>query len=313
MGLLERTDPPQRLAPGARCLVGRAGTAGLQLEDRSVSAEHASLFWTGDGWAVRDLGSRNGTYVGDRRLGAGEKVDLSVGDVLRFGGAGDWVLRHAGPPTAMAAPVSHAGRLDLEQVRVADRDLLALPDEEDPDVTVRREGDHWVVEEEEKMVVADEVRIQAAGRPWVILVPPDEEQVGATTAFSAAPRPVLADAELLFGVSADEEHVELTVRLGAQSYAVKPRTHHYLLLTLARQRLEDVDAGVDDAEAGWLHAEDLQKMLRMDRRALNTQVFRARKQLAALDLDGGGDIIERRDPARQLRIGPSKIQVDRIG
>lgn len=313
MALIERMDTKERMAPGARCLVGRAGTAGLQLRDRSVSAEHASLFWTGKGWAVRDLGSRNGTFVGERRLAAGERADVGRGTVLRFGGAGQWVMRHDGPPTAMAVPVAGED-LDLDAARFAERDLLALPDEDDPDVTIRRHGEAWVVEEEDtSRGVSGHATLRAGDRTWMLFVPPDEEQVVATTAFSSAPRPTLADAHLEFGVSADEEHVTLTVRIGAESYPVKPRTHHYLLLTLARQRLEDVEQGVADSEAGWLHAEDLQRMLRMDRRALNTQVFRARRQLADFEFEGGSDIIERRDPARQLRIGPSRLTVEKLG
>jgi len=313
VALIEREDSTRRMAPGARCLIGRAGTAGLQIKDRSVSAEHASLFWTGSGWSVRDLGSRNGTYVGERRLAPGEKADLSVGDQLRFGGAEKWILRHDGPPTALAVPLNDQS-LDLDGLLSAERELLALPHEDDPDVTLHRHGEAWVLEDDDgARPTQGEARVQVAGRTWLVLVPPDTEQVVATTAFSSAPKPVLTDAHLHFGVSADEEHVTLTVTIGAQEFPVKPRTHHYLLLTLARQRLEDVEQGVDDSEAGWLHAEDLQRMLRIDRRALNTQVFRARRQLAGLDLEGGSDIIERRDPARQLRIGPSRLSVERLG
>lgn len=313
MALLERVETRTRIAPGARCLVGRVGTAGLQLVDRSVSAEHASLFWTGEGWSVRDLGSRNGTFVDDRRLAAGEKADLEVGHVLRFGGGERWRVRHVGPPTAVAIPVAH-GELAMDEAITAVQDLLAIPDEEDPDVTLRRQGDAWVVEGlDDSRSVSGVTTVVAGEREWMLYVPPDEEQVVATTAFSTAPKPALSDASLHFGVSADEEHVTLTVQIGSKAFPVKPRTHHYLLLTLARQRLDDVAEGVEDAEAGWLHAEDLQKMLRMDRRALNTQVFRARRQLAGLDFEGGTDIIERRDPARQLRLGPPKITVERLG
>ena len=313
MALLEQTDGSHRVALGARCLIGRAGTAGLQLRDRSVSAEHASLFWTGEAWSVRDLGSRNGTYVGERRLGPGEKADISVGDVLRFGRSGDFVLRHDGPPAALAVPMNGA-ELALDDLLYAERDLLGLPDEADPDVTLRRLGEGWVLEDDDSaQPVHMQARIEVGGRTWLVLVPPDTEAVVATTAFSSAPKPSLVDAHLHFGVSADEEHVTLHVRVGAQVFPVKSRTHHYLLLTLARQRLEDVENGVDDAEAGWLHAEDLQKMLRMDRRALNTQVFRARRQLAGIDIEGGSDIIERRDPARQMRIGASRIEIERLG
>lgn len=220
---------------------------------------------------------------------------------------------HDGPPTALAVPVM-SGKLEWALALAADRDLLALPDEEIPEVTIRRQIDQWTVEDEETQSRGvDGQIVRADGKVWRLFLPPDEDEVVATTAFNSGPRSSLADSILRFGVSADEEHVTLTVQSSNQFHDVKPRTHHYLLLTLARQRVKDLEAGVADSEAGWLHAEDLQKMLRMDRRTLNTQVFRARRQLSQLDLEGSGDIIERRDPARQLRIGVARIEVQRIG
>ncbi|MFK7928138.1 MAG: FHA domain-containing protein [Myxococcota bacterium] len=313
LGVLRQTRTGRWCTPGARCLVGRSGTAGLLLKDRSVSAEHASVFWSDPGWAVRDLGSRNGTFVGDTRLAPGQKIDLVVGQTVRFGGSQEWRLVHDGAPTALAVPVV-SGKLVWTGAMIADRELLALPDEETPEVTVRRQLDRWMVEDEDSQGRGvDGQIVRADNKVWRLFLPPDEDEVVATTAFNSGPRSCLSDAVLRFGVSADEEHVTLSVQSSNQFHEVKPRTHHYLLLTLARQRVEDVKQGVSDSEAGWLHAEDLQRMLRMDRRTLNTQVFRARRQLSKLDLDGSGDIIERRDPARQLRIGVAKIEVQRIG
>jgi hypothetical protein len=302
------------LSPGSRCLVGRADTCTLLLTHRSVSAEHASVFWTDEGWVVRDLGSRNGTFVGDQRLGPGQKAVWKPGLPLRFGGDVAWELHDGGPPGAVAARLGPDGRVDLSTVVPAYRGLLALPDEDDPTVTVRAQGERWLLETDEgESLVDDGHTIEVAGASWRLLVPPVRGDVVATTALGSALQPALQDASLHFAVSADEEHVTLRIVSRGKVFDTKPRTHHYLLLTMARQRLADLDRGVPDTEAGWLHADDLQRMLRMDRRALNTQVFRARRQLAELELDGTGDVIERRDPARQLRIGASNIVITRPG
>ncbi len=50
-------------------VVGRNEACDLVLDDRKVSAVHMELIATERGVRVRDLGSRNGTFVGDTRIG----------------------------------------------------------------------------------------------------------------------------------------------------------------------------------------------------------------------------------------------------
>jgi hypothetical protein len=71
------------LAPLAN--VGRATDGAIVVLASSVSREHAELRKLDDGWAVRDLGSRNGTFVdGVRcqgRAALPERAVVKVGDV----------------------------------------------------------------------------------------------------------------------------------------------------------------------------------------------------------------------------------------
>jgi pSer/pThr/pTyr-binding forkhead associated (FHA) protein len=48
--------------------LGRGPQNDVQLADESVSAAHATLVQRGASWQLLDLGSRNGTYVEDRRI-----------------------------------------------------------------------------------------------------------------------------------------------------------------------------------------------------------------------------------------------------
>jgi hypothetical protein len=66
-------------------VVGRAEQCTVRLDDASVSRRHARLERRADRWMLSDLGSSNGTYVGTRRLAAGEQHELRDGDELRFG------------------------------------------------------------------------------------------------------------------------------------------------------------------------------------------------------------------------------------
>lgn len=64
-----------------------------------VSAQHAVLTWSGAGWTVRDLASRNGTVCNGRRLEAGWAEALTKGAVLEFGSpAQRFVLIDDRPP-----------------------------------------------------------------------------------------------------------------------------------------------------------------------------------------------------------------------
>jgi len=62
--------------------IGRSPENGLQLNDLQVSRKHAVVQQTPAGTIVRDLGSGNGTYIGDRRV---LEYRLSDGDVIRIG------------------------------------------------------------------------------------------------------------------------------------------------------------------------------------------------------------------------------------
>src|SRR3954470_15699065 len=63
--------------------IGRDAEAGIQILDRSASRFHAEIFPVGGMFFVRDLDSKNGTYVNDDRLGDEEL--LREGDVIKIG------------------------------------------------------------------------------------------------------------------------------------------------------------------------------------------------------------------------------------
>jgi pSer/pThr/pTyr-binding forkhead associated (FHA) protein/V8-like Glu-specific endopeptidase len=61
-------------------------------KDLDVSTRHAAVVRTGDRWVLRDLNSRNGSFVNGRKIEA--DYELSDGDVLRFGVQGPEVEFH---------------------------------------------------------------------------------------------------------------------------------------------------------------------------------------------------------------------------
>lgn len=71
-----------RLSGGGVCRVGAGEGVDVLLNDKTVSRIHAELELVREGVAVRDLGSRNGTFLYGQRI---ERAVLSLGSRLRFG------------------------------------------------------------------------------------------------------------------------------------------------------------------------------------------------------------------------------------
>jgi pSer/pThr/pTyr-binding forkhead associated (FHA) protein len=69
-------------APPARLVLGRAETADVPLADGDASREHAELVIDAEGVLLRDLGSKNGVFVGERRVTERRLADR---DELRIG------------------------------------------------------------------------------------------------------------------------------------------------------------------------------------------------------------------------------------
>jgi DNA-binding winged helix-turn-helix (wHTH) protein len=64
-------------------LIGRAPDAEIRIESPKVSRRHARITVNGDTAVVEDLGSKNGTFVGDSRIEG--TTPLAHGDQLRLG------------------------------------------------------------------------------------------------------------------------------------------------------------------------------------------------------------------------------------
>lgn len=86
------------LLEGGQALLGRDTDSTLCLaQDTTVSRRHASLSREGRAWILRDLGSKNGVFLGGERLLAPRIV--APGDVFSVGSARIGVLRYE-PPSA---------------------------------------------------------------------------------------------------------------------------------------------------------------------------------------------------------------------
>jgi pSer/pThr/pTyr-binding forkhead associated (FHA) protein len=81
--------------------IGRRSGVEIQLPFSTVSSIHARVFRHGDGWALVDMGSSNGTFVGTTRLASGQPRVLRLGDVFRLA---DVTISFEGEAGASSAP-----------------------------------------------------------------------------------------------------------------------------------------------------------------------------------------------------------------
>ena len=64
-------------------IIGRASECTLRAGSNAISRHHCEFARTDDTWRVRDLGSRNGTYLNDQKVES--PTALAVGDEVRVG------------------------------------------------------------------------------------------------------------------------------------------------------------------------------------------------------------------------------------
>ncbi len=294
---------------GATTVVGRSSTCGLVLADRRTSGQHATIGYDARGWSVRDLASRNGTFVGDERIEPGVRVALGAGVELRFADE-RWRLLDGGPPVAAARSGGARQR--------AEDGLLALPAGDDPAVTVYRAASgRWLAEEGAvAREVVDGDGVEAGGGRWTLELPPAGAVGGtrSTQGIEGGPQRLDLLTRLTLAVSRDEETVEMSMRFAdGAPVALPPRSFGYLLVVLTRARSDDAEAGTEPAEQGWMYAEDVCREVGIEPGRLNVEVYRCRRLLAEMGVEGAAEIFERRPHTRQIRLGVDCGEVVPIG
>ena len=71
-----------RLVPGRTVTIGRAATNHIVIKDERASRNHAEVFLSRGQWTVRDLESRNGTFVGAEQVRG--DYPLTPGEIVRI-------------------------------------------------------------------------------------------------------------------------------------------------------------------------------------------------------------------------------------
>jgi hypothetical protein len=305
MATIEHVASKQRHELRSSHLIGRSRDCRLCLDSRMASAEHAVFHWTGSAWHLRDLGSTNGTFVDGRRLDAGESTPVARGARLEFGAASDaFVMIDDTPPRALAT----AGNGD---VAAAEGGILILPDADHPELTIFEDGPgNWQAESSDgqRRRVEDDEEIGCGDRMWRLALPLVLEST-----WKRDGQMTLADLGLRFAVSRDEEYVEIAILHGDSVIPLQPRTHGFLLLTLARARLLDRDNGLPESEQGWMDVEELtRRIFGGEPNRFHVAVYRAKRQLGEANVMDAARLFERRLLAGQIRLAMARLEIQAL-
>jgi serine phosphatase RsbU (regulator of sigma subunit) len=121
-------SPADRLLEGPDVSVGRIPTAGLVVNDGSVSRQHARFFVRDGAWWIEPVSSTNPTYLNDEPIDAPSAV--RAGDLVRLGQTRICLLGDVtAPPATIAEEAGQAARLrTLNDVHRALATAISLAD-----------------------------------------------------------------------------------------------------------------------------------------------------------------------------------------
>lgn len=271
-------------------LIGRSPRCDLVLSSKLVSSQHAQLRWTGQGWQLHDLASRNGSYIDGSRVR--EPHELKPRMLLAFG---DPNIVHevidVKPPIARAIDQHGQTVTGMGQ-------FLCIPNPDDYQYMVfaAAPGD-WRVEtaEGERRQVCDGDHLRTGDQHWTLELPHFVER----TMQAHQPRFVRTQATVRFSVDTDEQLVAIElVQAGEREYW-PARIHHLMLVRLAKERHRDHRAGLPHDQQGWLFVDELQDYYQEicgrspTLNTLNQYVRRTREQFLAADMVDAFNVIER--------------------
>ncbi|MCC2614983.1 FHA domain-containing protein [Aestuariibacter halophilus] len=272
-----------------------AGVVDSAIDAPEISRIHAVVYWEDNGWWLRDE-SRNGSWLNGRRVVSSQPVPLQKGDAIQFAGLSTplLTLSDVSPPaTFLCRYVPHRCVCD-EVIPLHAHQLL--PSEQDAEIAVYIAKQQWCLEPLDShnpiRLLNDKAWIRFKGQRWQL-------RMGEVPKETVPLLPALnswQDVHFVFHVSQDEEEVQLTCTDGQSGQIdLAIRSHHYLCLLLARQRIVDRCSGVSDINQGWLYVDRLARSLGITESHLNIQIYRARSQFSehyALTPDGPA-LIER--------------------
>ncbi|VUD69304.1 hypothetical protein TDB9533_04671 [Thalassocella blandensis] len=270
------------------------------LHSLSASRNHASIVWDGESWRIKDISS-NGTFIDGNIIAKGHFIPLSLHASIQFGIAQSesWEVTNLDPPVTGLIPANNTGEI------IPLHDVFILPIESQEIMVNLGEDGRWLCTTEQQAAeLHSGDMLGGNGSFWYFV----DARPSEATAIHTDPPP--NNIQFQFFVSRNEEHVTLKLVSNNRVIDLGERNHHYLLLLLARQRVEDLKQHYPEAEQGWIKKDLLVKMMGMAEQHINIHIHRFRKQVSsdAAQPSMLHQVIERRPG--ELRFAYSDILIE---
>jgi pSer/pThr/pTyr-binding forkhead associated (FHA) protein len=285
------------------------------LTNPCVSKMHAVVEWKNDIWVIRDLSS-NGTWLNQNQLTKEEPLPLKIGDIIRFSDKEQlsFQVEDLSPPSDMLLPITHsnANQHDAARAAITLQHYHLLPNDQSPEIALisNQLTGQWYIEYvnephlEPRLLQENDV-IEYNNQHWKLQLSHLED----STELNTAPQLEIEDLLCIFELSLNEEITKLKVKSPQKITNLHTRSHHYLMLSLARYRVEDAEKGLPSTEQGWVHTDRLLRDLGVDMAHLNIQIHRSRKQFADMltNVHNADNVIERQ--LRQVRFACPAFEI----
>ncbi len=262
------------------------------IHETDVSQLHAKIFWGGENWIIQDC-SRNGTIVNKEYIHH-QTQQLNMDSKVQFGKneITNWEMVCDDKPSSYLQNCNDPTKIiELENG-------LVISNSTNPEILFyySNEGE-WKAELKDKIIeLTNNQLIYFNEENWIFI---QNEILDETIDYGK----IVHQAYFQFELSCDEEHIKIKIINNDFELNLGSRAHNYLLLSLARKRLEDTKLNLSEDELGWIDLDDVtndvSKELRkeVDMYYLNLQIHRLRKQLIELKPYGYrfSNVIERRN------------------
>ena len=288
--------------------LGRSPSNDVVIADGTVSWHHAVAWLEGGAVWLRDLGSRNGTFVNDQAVK--QPVRLSPGDVVRVGQVKAFSLPESAPiinlrsfivedvESGAAFPV-RADRFHIGSGEGVDL-FVDRAQERAATLMVHTNGELWVGTETGEFALELGVPFEVAGRRLLVREV-DPTQV-ATIEVDPDRYPYRIETTLN-GASGPE--AQLTDLVTGNRHLVSADNRAILLHILIGKIIEDRDEGMRAEEQGWCSDDAVRvgiwgRRSDQDANSLHVLVYRLRAEIKKAGFDQW--FIEKRRKAIRLRV-----------
>lgn len=119
--IIQEGNSPKSQWPLAKdvMIIGRDATCDIQIDERQISRQHAEIALTPHGYTIKDLGSKNGTFVNGQQV-FGEPQVIYNGDEIEIAlcAKTTFVAEEATAPVVMGQQFRPGIRMDMDAKRV---------------------------------------------------------------------------------------------------------------------------------------------------------------------------------------------------